>query len=128
MQALLLDLNFRKLNSSHLSFQSVASTLLIKFIEWKKMPKASLLAPDRGSMKMKKHSERLLFRACHLCHYVAESSQELDRCPKCHKAFLPLKYFIKVHEHGPESKFKDLFSPCEEIHEEDLIKGINVIW
>ncbi|MBT3982744.1 MAG: hypothetical protein HOE90_15400 [Bacteriovoracaceae bacterium] len=74
------------------------------------------------------HSERTLIKRCHVCDKVAESTKELERCPKCGKAFLPLNYFTKVHEQGAETKLVDMFASCDELSDADLIKGIHVIW
>jgi hypothetical protein len=71
--------------------------------------------------------EILLMRVCHRCNHVNESSVELERCTHCQKSFLPLRYFDKVHaSHG--EKWKTNFSSTAEIEEEDLIKGIFVLW
>lgn len=45
----------------------------------------------------------------------------------CNKAFLPLRYFEKIHAHK-EIKFEKHFSLTEELEEEDLIKGLFVLW
>lgn len=77
------------------------------------------LAKAKGSRK--------LIKACHKCNQVTESDREIERCPKCSKAFLPLNYFDKIH-FDPNARFNDLFTHCDEINEEDLIKGIHVLW
>ena len=79
-----------------------------------------------------KHLERaiklkLIVKKCHVCGELGESTAELEKCGSCGKAFLPLNYFNKVHTHE-EGKYKDLFAQSHELHEDDLIKGLYVIW
>lgn len=71
--------------------------------------------------------EKLLIRACHSCLKVNESNKELERCLHCNKAFLPLRYFDKIHG-DKETKWENHFSTAEFIEEEDLIKGLFVLW
>lgn len=72
-------------------------------------------------------SDKVLIKLCHCCGKLTESAKEPERCASCHKAFLPTNYFYKVHAKTTE-EFKELFLHIEELHEEDLIKGYNVIW
>ena len=72
-------------------------------------------------------SEKLLFKKCHVCGHINESHNELERCQKCQKSFLPSSYFSKVHEQSG-LKYKQLYSPVNELDEKDLIIGIHVIW
>lgn len=75
----------------------------------------------------KETKEKLLMRICHRCQHVNESVAELERCTQCQKSFLPLRYFEKVHTaHGDE--WKNNFSRVSDIEEEDLIKGLFVLW
>jgi hypothetical protein len=75
----------------------------------------------------KETKEILLMRVCHRCHHINESSVELERCTHCQKSFLPLRYFEKIHSaHG--ENWKNNFSSTSEIEEEDLIKGLFVLW
>jgi hypothetical protein len=74
-----------------------------------------------------KSKEKLLIRACHTCLKINESQQEQERCMHCNKAFLPLRYFEKIH-HGKEAKWENNFSSTEQLDEEDLIRGIFVLW
>jgi hypothetical protein len=56
-----------------------------------------------------------------------ESVKEIKKCEKCKKSFLPIGYFVKrqaINSH----EFNALFSSGEDLHEEDLVKGIYVIW
>lgn len=75
----------------------------------------------------KKSTTRMLIKKCHMCGHISESTIEIQKCASCQKAFLPLNYFSKVH-HSQTSQFHELFSPSEEISEEDIIKGIYVLW
>lgn len=75
----------------------------------------------------KKPKEKLLIRACHACQKINESFQELERCTQCNKAFLPLRYFDKIHQNKNE-KWENHFSPTDQIEEDDLIKGLFVLW
>ena len=76
---------------------------------------------------IKKKQERVLIKKCHICGELIESREEIKKCPKCHKSFLPSNYFTKIHVKN-SNEFKNLFLRCEELNEEDLIKGIMVIW
>ncbi len=78
--------------------------------------------------ELKKDSkEKLLIRACHCCSKLSESFQELERCSHCDKAFLPLRYFEKIHDFKGES-WKKHFSEADDLQAEDLIKGLFVLW
>jgi hypothetical protein len=75
----------------------------------------------------KKSKEKLLIRTCHSCLKINESEKELERCTHCNKSFLPLRYFDKIH-HEKETKWENYFYPTDLIEEEDLIKGLFVLW
>lgn len=77
--------------------------------------------------EVKKTKEKLLIRACHSCLKINESCKELERCTHCNKPFLPLRYFEKIH-HAKELKFENYFYPTELIEDEDLVKGLFVLW
>lgn len=70
---------------------------------------------------------QIIIRKCHICGTVMESSEELRKCTSCNKSFLPLNYFRKVHAPNEESFF-EMFLPGSELVEEDLIRGIYVLW
>lgn len=70
---------------------------------------------------------KLLIKKCHACGHINESSKELENCEQCRKGFLPLNYFNKIHTQG-QTSYQELFSEVEDLTEEDLIKGITVIW
>lgn len=70
---------------------------------------------------------KLLIKKCHVCGQVTESTVEQEKCVSCGKAFLPLNYFDKVHDHQ-DVEYKDLFAKSHELHEEELIKGLYVLW
>lgn len=74
-----------------------------------------------------KAKEKLLIRACHSCLKINEAPHELERCAHCSKSFLPLRYFEKIHA-DKEKKFEKLFANSDQIEEEDLIKGLLVLW
>ena len=75
----------------------------------------------------KKLSAKLLIKKCHVCGQVTEAPEEQQKCLSCGKSFLPLNYFTKIHDHS-DAKFKELFAECHELSEDDLIKGLYVIW
>lgn len=70
--------------------------------------------------------DKLILKVCHQCGFCNSSSVEPERCSKCSKAFLPLNYFEKVHAKG--EKFHELFQDSDQLNEEDLIKGLYVLW
>jgi len=75
----------------------------------------------------KQDKEKLLIRACHACTKITESFQEIERCLHCNKSFLPLRYFEKIHDFKGES-WRRHFSDADELENEDLIKGLFVLW
>ncbi len=75
----------------------------------------------------KKVRSKVLIKKCHMCGQLVESATEQEKCVSCGKSFLPLNYFQKIHDHS-ESKYQELFAECHEIHEDELIKGLYVIW
>lgn len=75
----------------------------------------------------KVRSGKSIIRQCHVCGHVNETEYEVKRCYSCRKSFLPSSYQhngIKLDQ----KSYDDLYEHCDEIHEEDLIKGIHVIW
>jgi hypothetical protein len=70
---------------------------------------------------------KLVIRACHSCLKINESHQELERCSHCKKAFLPLRYFEKIHASKGEN-WENHFSLSDHLEEADLIKGLFVLW
>jgi hypothetical protein len=82
-------------------------------------------------MKAKKkhasHQETKLIKVCHVCSHIMESKKELDRCSKCRKSFLPINY-TRYDLAQSTKAFHELFHSTDELHEEDLVKGLNVIW
>ncbi len=81
--------------------------------------KTEILAPKRR--------KKILVRRCHLCGEIIESYGEPEQCTNCRKHFLPLNYFGKVHATTPTA-FKQLFESASDLHEEDLITGLFVLW
>ena len=72
-------------------------------------------------------SGKTIIKKCYSCNCLIESVHEPKRCPDCHKSFLPTNYFAKVHAKN-EKEFDALFAHCDELHEQDLIRGLTVIW
>ncbi len=70
---------------------------------------------------------KILIKVCHRCNNVMESFHEPEKCTKCKKSFLPSNYFGKVHAQNSE-EYKSLFASSEQLHEDDLIKGLQVLW
>ena len=62
----------------------------------------------------KKSTIKLIIKKCHVCGHVSEARQEIRECLDCKKTFFPL--------------LDGLFSNSQDIHEDDLIKGIMVLW
>lgn len=75
----------------------------------------------------KNESTKLLIKKCHLCGHMMESAEEVKKCTKCKKSFLPVNYFSKVHSKNPKD-YDALFASSHELHESDLIKGLTVLW
>ncbi len=71
-------------------------------------------------------SRKIIIKQCHICNHVIETLNEPQRCPKCQKSYLPLNYFHKIHSHEPQ--IEELFSSSDELLEEELIKGLYVLW
>lgn len=74
-----------------------------------------------------KTKEKMLIRACHSCLKVNEATKELERCTYCAKPFLPLRYFEKIQQ-ARDPKWENHFWHSSQIDEEDLIKGLFVLW
>ena len=71
--------------------------------------------------------KRVLIKKCHVCGQMIEAHTEQEKCVCCGKSFLPLNYFEKIHDHQ-DSTFSELYAESHELHEEDLIVGLYVIW
>lgn len=80
-------------------------------------------------IRYERSHKKILFKRCHLCGKLIESYVELQRCPstKCHAAFLPLQYLHKIEE-ASFHDYPQLFASSDELHEDDLIKGLYVLW
>lgn len=70
---------------------------------------------------------KVMYKKCHVCGYVMETTQEPQRCEKCRKSFLPSNYFQKVHSKDVHD-FKHLFSQSDDLCEDSLVKGFHVLW
>ena len=77
--------------------------------------------------KKRKSKEKTVLRMCHRCAKITESISEPQKCAHCNKAFLPLDYFTKIHDVSAKD-YPKLFSDSENLAEEDLIKGLFVLW
>jgi hypothetical protein len=75
----------------------------------------------------KNETTKLLIKKCHMCGHIMESNEEIQKCHKCKKSFLPVNYFSKVHSKN-QRDYEQLFAGSQEIHEQDLIKGLTVLW
>ena len=95
--------------------------MTIRLIETKEEVSMSTIVEN------KKISDQVIIKKCHVCGFLIETNKEASQCPHCKKSFLPLNYFGKVHAKN-SSEFKNLFAESEELHEEDLIKGLTVLW
>lgn len=71
--------------------------------------------------------EKMLMRVCHCCLKLNESPKEIERCLHCNKSFLPLRYFEKIHA-SENVSWAHHFSPSSELEDEDLIRGLFVLW
>ena len=70
---------------------------------------------------------KLLIKKCHMCGSLMEGFKEHKKCSGCNKSLLPSNYFGKVHAKNSK-EFEELFTSSDNLHEEDLVKGINVLW
>lgn len=78
-------------------------------------------------LKSLSKKNKILIKKCHVCGTVMEGFAEQKKCTGCKKSFLPSNYFGKVHAKNSK-EFNELFSSSDNLHEEDLVKGINVLW
>lgn len=74
-----------------------------------------------------KESSSKIIKKCHVCGHLMESKKEIEKCDSCHKPFLPMNYFGKVHAKS-STEFKQLFSKASELHEDEMIRGLTVLW
>lgn len=70
---------------------------------------------------------KTIIKKCHNCSLIVESHQEQEKCAGCNKSFLPLNYFSKVHKDKNQS-LEELYAQSNELHDEDLITGLYVLW
>lgn len=78
-------------------------------------------------LENERKQEKLIIRVCHRCGHCNQTPVEPEKCTRCSKAFLPLNYFSKVHTSKTE-KFQSLFEESDGLEENDLIKGLYVLW
>lgn len=79
------------------------------------------------NIESKRTTDQVIIKRCHMCGFLIETSVEASQCPHCKKSFLPLNYFGKVHAKNSK-EYQNLFAKPEELSEEDLIKGLTVLW
>ena len=72
-------------------------------------------------------NDKLIIKKCHVCGQMNESHQEPQKCTGCKKSFLPVNYFSKVHSKS-QAEYDKLFAFGHELHDEDVIKGLTVLW
>lgn len=72
-------------------------------------------------------TSQTIIKKCHCCGTLMESEREVERCTKCRKAFLPSHYFNKVHAKNSD-EYRQLFDFAQDLHEDDLVKGLCVLW
>jgi hypothetical protein len=77
--------------------------------------------------RKEKLSHVLLIKKCHCCGELNEGRREMERCQGCNKSFLPSNYFSKVHAKN-SLEYQQLFAHSHELHEDDIVKGLGVIW
>ena len=82
---------------------------------------------NNETVTIKEGDKKLLIKKCHVCGHIAEGQKEIMRCTSCRKAFLPANYFSKVHAKN-SNDYSELFLASDDLHEEELVKGINVLW
>ncbi len=70
---------------------------------------------------------KTIIKKCHYCGQIIETYTEPQKCVSCKKSFLPLNYFEKIHS-KTDDEYKKLFAESHLIEEDDLIKGIYVLW
>lgn len=75
-----------------------------------------------------KESSKEIIKKCHSCGHLTVSVKEPERCGECRKSFLPSRYFEKVHHNKNMKEYQRLFSHASEMNEDDLVKGLNVLW
>ena len=73
------------------------------------------------------NDSKLIIKKCHVCGHMSASQQEPQKCTGCKKSFLPVNYFSKVHSKS-QAEYESLFAFGHELHDEDIIKGLTVLW
>ncbi len=72
-------------------------------------------------------TDKVIIKKCHVCGQIMESAKEPMKCIRCGKSFLPSHYFSKVHAKNSKD-FENLFATSSELVDDDLIKGITILW
>ena len=81
----------------------------------------------KTELKGQVKSDKIIIKKCHMCGHICDGHQEPQKCTKCNKSFLPINYFAKVHSKS-QADYEKLFAFGHELHEEDIIKGLTVLW
>jgi RecJ-like exonuclease len=82
---------------------------------------------NNNELGTRKIGKVMIIKKCHICGGLNESHEEAKKCKHCSKSFLPSNYFGKVHAKNSQ-EYKDLFCSAEELNEDELIKGLQVLW
>jgi hypothetical protein len=83
----------------------------------------------KAELKGQIKNDKIIIKKCHMCGHVTESHQEPQKCKQCNKSFLPVNYFSKIHSKiSTSSDYEKLFAFGHEMHDEDIIKGLTVLW
>lgn len=69
----------------------------------------------------------MIIKLCHICGHLNESYVEVKKCSQCNKSYLPINYFHKGFDIYNGS-YDDLYLEIKDLDEDDLIRGIHVIW
>lgn len=77
--------------------------------------------------KDQQKKSKIIIRKCHMCGHIMGQEKEPQKCEQCKKSFLPFNYFSKIHSKS-NSDYEKLYSYGHEIHEEEMVKGLTVIW
>jgi len=72
-------------------------------------------------------TQSTVIKKCHHCGEIIESSKEIEKCHCCSKGFLPSNYFGKVHAKNTQ-EYRQLYLNASDLHQDDLIKGLAVLW
>ena len=80
----------------------------------------------KTTLKMDENTQ-VIVKKCHVCGHINEGEEEMKQCGHCKKSFLPLNYFGKIHN-GSSEGLAQLFCRAHELTEDDIIRGLYVLW